>query len=151
MAIGAAFAVAILLGYAISRHWLQDPTLTRADFVGSVEVTSDDAKLYRAVPFEWRINGRSGSFTGTDRAFVRIDPSGERTFICGWLKTDTGGQSERASRWLSHAHLAVGELVIPASFIATGDGTSAGCAGLYDNLKPAAAAALALDGPAVPE
>jgi hypothetical protein len=150
-AIVAVFAVAIAAGVAVARHWIEDPALTRSDFVGTVEVTADDAKLYRAVPFEWRVNGPGGSFRGHDQAFLRVDPTGERTVICGWLKMDKGGQSERAARWLSQGRLKVGDLTISATFISAGDGTSAGCAGLYDNLKPAADSALALDGPAVSE
>jgi hypothetical protein len=151
LAIALVFAAAVGIGVAVSRGWLHDPGLTRADYVGTAEVATDDAKLYRAVPFEWRIDGAGGHFKGNDTAYVRVDPSGERTLICGWLKLDKDGQSMRASRWLSQAHLKVGDLVIAATFIAPGDGKEAGCAGLFDNLKPSAAAALALDGPAVPE
>jgi hypothetical protein len=151
LAIALAFAAAIVIGIVISQRWVQDPALTRSDYVGTVEVTVDDAKLYRAVPFEWRLDGAGGRFKGNDTAYVRVDPSGERTLICGWLNLDKAGQSMRASRWLSQAHLKVGDLVISATFVSPGDGKEAGCAGLFDNLKPAAAAALALDGPAVPE
>jgi hypothetical protein len=153
----ALLAVALVAaGVAISRHWLQEPTLARADYVGTIEVSTDDAKLYRAVPFEWQVTGPTGSFKGTDAVHLRIDPSGERTVICGWLRLDKGGISTRASRWLSEARLTVGTLTIPASFIAPveaapGDGLNAGCAGLYDNLRPSADAPLALDGPAVHE
>jgi hypothetical protein len=143
-------------GIAISRHWLQEPALTRSDYVGTIEVSADDAKLYRAVPFEWHVSGPTGSFKGTDTAHLRIDALGERTVICGWLRLDKAGASTRASRWLSEARLTVGTLTIPASFIAAveaapGDGLNAGCAGLFDNLRPAADAPLALDGPAVHE
>lgn len=150
-AIGGAFAVAIGIGIAISRHWIEDPQLTRSDYTGNVEVTADDARFYRAVPFEWRIDAHGNSVKGSDRAFVRIDPSGERTYICGWLKMDKAGQSQRAARWLSQARLRIGEQWFSAGFIAPSDGTSAGCAGLFDNLKPAPDAALALDGPSVSE
>jgi len=156
LAIALAFAVAIAIGAAISLGGLLDPTLTRSDYVGSAEVTPEDAKLYRTVPFEWRIEGRGGTFEGKDAAHVRVDPSGERTLVCGWLEVDKAGASVRASRWLSQARLAVGNLVISAAFIAPvevvpGNGLSAGCAGLYDGLKPAADSALSLDGPSVPE
>jgi hypothetical protein len=159
LAIGLVFAVAIAIGLTVSHKWVEDPTLTHSDYIGTVEVEADDAKLYRAVPFEWRIEGRGGRFKGNDTAFVRVDPSGERTMICGWLKLDPSpspgagvtGTSVRASRWLSQAHLKVGDLFIAATFIAPGGGKEAGCAGLFDNLKPAADSALALDGPAVPE
>jgi hypothetical protein len=148
--------VLVAVGIAISRHWLQDPVLTRSDYVGTIEVSAEDAKLYRAVPFEWRLTGPTGSFKGTDTAHLRVDASGERTVICGWLRLDKGGASIRASRWLSEARLAVGSLTIPASFIAAveaapGDGLNAGCAGLYDDLRPAADAPLALGGPPVHE
>ncbi len=155
LAIGLAFTAAIAVGVFMARGWLQDPTLTRSDYVGTVEVGANDAKLYRAVPFEWRIDGKGGRFKGSDTAYVRVDPSGERTTVCGWLKLDGTGTSVRASRWLSQAHLKLGDHVIAAGFIAPiqdkGDGKEAGCAGLFDDLKPAANSPLALDGPAVPE
>jgi hypothetical protein len=142
---------AIAIGVAVSLYWLEEAPLTRSDFVGMAELTPDDAKLYRAVPFDWHVTGPGGSFKGKDEAFVRVDPSGERTVICGWLKMDKGAQSQRAARWLSQARLEVGNLTISATFISPGDGSSAGCAGLYDNLKPAAQSPLTLDGSAVPE
>jgi hypothetical protein len=150
------FAAAIAVGVAISQGWLQEPALTKSDYVGTIDVSVDDAKLYRAVPFEWRVTSPAGSFTGSDTAHVRVDPSGERTVICGWLTLDKAGASTRASRWLSEARLKVGALAVSASFIAPveatpGNGLNAGCAGLYDNLKPAADSTLSLDGPAVPE
>jgi hypothetical protein len=151
LAIALVFAAAIAIGIAISQRWVKDPALTRSDYIGTIEVTADDAKLYRAVPFEWRIDGRGAQFKGNDTAYVRVDPAGERTVICGWLKLDGTGTSVRASRWLSQAHLKVGDLFIAATFIAPGEGKEAGCAGLFDGLKPAADSPLALDGPAVPE
>ncbi len=154
--IALAFAAALALGVAISQGWLREPALTKSDYVGTIDVSADDAKLYRAVPFEWHVTSPAGSFKGGDTAYVRVDPSGERTVICGWLKLDKAGASTRASRWLSEARLAVGDLTISAAFIAPveavpGEGLNAGCAGLYDNLRPAADAVLALDGPAVHE
>ena len=86
---------------AYAAPWLRDPTLAKSDYVGTIDVSAADAKLYRAVPFEWRVNSAAGSFTGTDTAFVRVDPSGERPVICGWLRLDKAGQSIRATRWLS--------------------------------------------------
>ena len=83
--------------------WLRDPSLARSDYIGAVEVSAEDAKLYRAVPFEWRVNSAAGSFKGNDTAYVRIDNSGERTILCGWLRLDKGGTSIRATRWLSEA------------------------------------------------
>jgi hypothetical protein len=155
-AIAFAFVAAIALGFAIARGWLQDPALMRSDYVGTIDVSVDDARLYRRVPFEWRVTSAAGSFTGQDVAHIRVDPSGERTVICGWLTLDKAGASTRASRWLSQARLQVGELTISATFIAPvqaapGNGLSAGCAGLFDHHKPAAEAPLSLDGPAVPE
>ncbi len=73
----------------------------KADYVGNIDVSADDAKLYRAVPFEWRVTSNAGSFTGSDTAYVRIDNSGERPTVCGWLRLDKGGNSIRATRWLS--------------------------------------------------
>ncbi len=150
------FAGAIALGLAISQGWLQEPTLTRSDYVGTIDVSADDARLYLAVPFEWRVTSSAGSFSGKDVARIRVDPTGERTVICGWLMLDKAGASTRASRWLSEARLKVGDLAIPAAFIAPvqatpGNGLNAGCAGLFDQLRPAENAALSLDGPAVPE
>jgi hypothetical protein len=155
-AIAFALAVAIALGIAISQGWLQDPALTRSDYVGTIDVSVDDARLYRTVPFEWHVTGAAGSFAGNDVVHIRVDPSGERTVICGWLTLDKAGASTRAARWLSEARLKVGDLAVSAGFIAPvqaapGNGLNAGCAGLYDHLEPAANAPLSLDGPAVPE
>ncbi len=86
--------------------WLRDPSLAKADYVGTIDVSADDARLYRAVPFEWRVTGAAGTFKGSDTAYIRIDPSGERTVLCGWLRLDKGGTSIRATRWLSEARLA---------------------------------------------
>jgi hypothetical protein len=155
-AITIVFAIAIGVGVTISKGWLQEPALTRSDYIGTIDVSVDDARLYRAVPFEWRVTGPAGQFTGKDVAHIRVDPTGERTVICGWLVLDKGGSSTRASRWLSDARLTVGELTISASFIAPvqtapGNGLNAGCAGLFDQLEPSIDAPLSLDGPAVPE
>ncbi len=95
----------LAVGFASYMGWLRDPSLARSDYIGAVEVSADDAKLYRAVPFEWRINSAAGSFKGNDTAHVRIDNSGERTVVCGWLRLDKGGTSIRATRWLSEARL----------------------------------------------
>jgi len=73
----------LAVGVASYVGWLRDPTLARSDYIGAVEVSADDAKLYRAVPFEWRISSAAGSFKGNDTAFVRINDSGERTVLCG--------------------------------------------------------------------
>ena len=74
----------------------------------------------------------AGSFKGNDTAHVRIDTSGERTVLCGWVPLDKGGASIRATRWLSEARLAVGDIKVTALFIAPvdrkpGDGLNAGC------------------------
>lgn len=149
--------VALLaLGFAAHKGWLRDPSLARADYIGGTDVSVEDAKLYRAVPFEWRVNTAGGSFKGEDRAYVRIDTSGESTLLCGWIRLDKGGASMRATRWLSEARLKIDELKVSALFIAPvektpGDGLSAGCARLEPGVKPAVDAPLALEGPPVRE
>src|SRR5260370_9962366 len=95
----------LAVGFGSYVGWLRDPSLARSDYIGAVEVSAGDAKLYRAVPFEWRINSAAGSFTGSDTAFIRIDNSGERTILCGWLRLDTGRTSIRAPRSLAAARL----------------------------------------------
>jgi hypothetical protein len=147
-----------LLLFAVAAHmgWLRDPALARTDYIGAIDVSADDAKLYRAVPFEWRVNSAAGAFKGNDIAYVRIDNSGERTIFCGWLRLDKGGASIRATRWLSEARLTVGDLKMTALFIAPvekmpGDGLNAGCARLDENAKPAQDAPLSLEGSPVRE
>jgi hypothetical protein len=149
---------AALLVYAIaaSQGWIRDPSLAKADYVGTIDVSTDDAKLYRAVPFEWQVTSAAGSFKGNDTAYVRIDPSGERTVMCGWVSLDKGGASIRATRWLSEARLAVGGLKVTALFIAPvdrkpGDGLNAGCLRLDEGIKLAADAELKLEGNPVRE
>ena len=149
----AAFA---LYAVAVSQGWLRDPSLAKADYVGTIDVSADDAKLYRAVAFEWQVNSAAGSFKGNDTAHIRIDPSGERTVLCGWVPLDKGGASIRATRWLSEARLAVGDIKVTALFIAPvdkkpGDGLNAGCLRLDEGIKPAADAPLRLDGSPVRE
>ena len=151
-----AFGAGLLLfGFAVSQGWLRDPALARSDYVGTIDVSAGDARLYRPVPFEWQVTSPAGSFKGSDTAYVRIDPSGERTILCGWLRLDKGGASIRATRWLSEARLSVGELKVSALFIspvdkAPGDGLNAGCARLLED-QPAVDAALSLHGSAVRE
>jgi hypothetical protein len=149
-------AALVLYGIAASQGWLRDPSLAKADYVGTIDVSADDARLYRAVPFEWQVTSAAGSFKGNDTAHVRIDPSGERTVLCGWVPLDKGGASIRATRWLSEARLAVGDIKVTALFIAPvdrkpGDGLNAGCLRLDEGIKPAADAPLRLEGPAVRE
>ena len=149
-------AALVLYGIAASQGWLRDPSLAKADYVGTIDVSADDAKLYRAVPFEWQVTSAAGSFKGNDTAHVRIALSGERTVLCGWVSLDKGGASIRASRWLSEARLAVGDIKVTALFIAPvdrkpGDGLNAGCLRLDEGIKPAADAPLRLEGPAVRE
>lgn len=149
-------AALVIYGIAASQGWIRDPSLAKADYVGTIDVSADDAKLYRAVPFEWQVNSAAGSFKGNDTAHVRIDPSGERAVICGWVPLDKGGASIRATRWLSEARLAVGDIKVTALFIAPvekkpGDGLNAGCLRLDEGIKPAADAALKLDGNPVRE
>jgi hypothetical protein len=146
----------LLVGFAAYRGWLHDPTLARSDYVGAIDVSADDARLYRAVPFEWRINSAAGSFKGTDTAYIRIDNSGERTVLCGWLRMDKGGESIRATRWLSEARVVASDLKASALFIAPverlpGDGLNAGCLRLDEPGKLATDASLALEGTPVRE
>jgi hypothetical protein len=145
----------VLFGLAVAQGWIRDPSVAKSDYVGTIDVSPEDAKLYRAVSFEWQVNSQTGNTKGTDTAFVRIDPSGERAILCGWLRLDKGGASIRATRWLSEARLKVGDLHVSALFIAPtdkppGDGLNAGCARLIED-KPAADAPLSLDGSAVRE
>jgi hypothetical protein len=145
----------LLFGIAASQGWIRDPSLAKSDYVGTIDVSAEDAKLYRAVPFEWQVTSPAGTFKGSDSAYVRIDPSGERVVLCGWLRLDKGGTSIRATRWLSEARLEVGDIKISALFIAPadkgpGDGLNAGCARLFDD-KPAIDAPLSLKGSAVRE
>lgn len=149
-------AALVLYGIAASQDWLRDPSLAKADYVGTIDVSADNARLYRAVAFEWQVTSAAGSFKGNDTAHVRIDPSGERAVLCGWVPLDKGGASIRATRWLSEARLAVGDIKVTALFIAPvdkkpGDGLNAGCLRLDEGIKPAADAPLRLEGPAVRE
>jgi hypothetical protein len=147
-----------LLAVAVASYmgWLRDPALVRSDYIGAVEVSAEDAKLYRTVPFEWRINSAAGSFKGNDTANIRIDNSGEKTIVCGWLRLDKGGTSIRATRWLSEAHLTAGDLKMTALFIAPaektpGDGLHAGCLRLDEAVRLPPDAALSLEGSPVHE
>lgn len=149
-------AALAIYAVAASQGWIRDPSLAKADYVGTIDVSADDAKLYRAVPFEWHVNSTAGSFKGTDTAHVRIDPSGERTVLCGWIALDKAGASIRATRWLSEARLVAGDVKVTALFIAPvdkkpGDGLNAGCLRLDEGIKPAVGAPLRLEGPAVRE
>jgi len=146
----------VLFGIAVSQGWLRDPSLAKADYVGTIDVSADDARQYRAVPFEWQVTSAAGSFKGGDTAHVRIDSSGERAVLCGWILLDKAGASIRATRWLSEARLLVGDIKVTALFIAPvekkpGDGLNAGCLRLDDGIKPAADAALKLEGQPVRE
>lgn len=146
----------LLYGIAVSQGWLRDRSLARADYVGTIDVSAEDAKHYRPVLFEWHVTSAAGSFKGNDTAHVRIDGSGERTVLCGWVRMDKGGASIRATRWLSEARLAVGDIKVTALFIAPvdkapGDGLNAGCLRLDEGIRPAIDAALALEGPPVRE
>ncbi len=149
-------AALLVFGLAVHLGWLRDPSLAKADYVGNIDVSADDAKLYRAVPFEWRVNSAAGAFNGNDTAHVRIDSSGERTILCGWVRLDKAGASIRATRWLSEARLAVGDLKVTALFIAPvektpGDGLNAGCLRIDDGAKQAPDAPLVLEGQPVRE
>ena len=149
-------AALILFGFAASQGWIRDPSLAKADYIGTIDVSAEDAKLYRAVPFEWRVTSAAGAFKGNDTAHVRIDSSGERTILCGWVRLDKAGASIRATRWLSEAKLAVGDLKVTALFIAPvektpGDGLNAGCLRIDDGAKLPQDATLMLEGQPVRE
>lgn len=149
-------AAFVLYAIAASQGWIRDPSLAKADYVGTIDVSADDAKLYRAVPFEWQVTSAAGSFKGNDTAHIRIDPSGERSVMCGWVLLDKAGASIRATRWLSEARLAVGDIKVTALFIAPvdkkpGEGLNAGCLRLDEGIKPAADAPLRLEGNPVRE
>ena len=144
----------VILGTVIAEGWIRDPALTKSDYVGTIDVAEADARLYRDVPFEWRVASAAGSFKGSDTARVRIDTSGESTVVCGWLRMDKAGASVRATRWLSEARLKIGDIKVAALFIAPtdktpADGLNAGCARI--EAKPPADAALSLEGPPVRE
>jgi len=150
-------AVLLLVAIGAQMGWLRDPSLARADYVGNIDVSAEDAKLYRAVPFEWRVTGSAGTFTGRDTAYVRVDSSGERPVVCGWLRLDKGGNSIRAARWLSEARLIAGDLALTALFIAPvekapGDGLGAGCLRIDEpDARPDADVPLRLEGNPVRE
>ncbi|MDP1836974.1 MAG: hypothetical protein Q8N31_10140 [Reyranella sp.] len=149
-------AALVLFGIAASQGWIRDPALTKADYLGTTDVSSEDARLYRAVPFEWRVTSAAGSFKGNDTAHIRIDSSGERTILCGWIRLDKAGASIRATRWLSEARLAIGDIKVTALFIAPvekppGDGLNAGCLRIDGDVKPPQDAALVLEGQPVRE
>jgi len=149
-------AALLLFGFASHMGWLRDPSLARSDYIGAIDVSAEDAKLYRPVPFEWRVNSNAGSFKGNDTAYVRIDNRGERTVLCGWLRLDNAGASIRATRWLSEAHLKVGDLKVTALFIAPverlpGDGLNAGCLRLDAPVRPAQDTPLSFEGSPVRE
>lgn len=146
----------VILGTVIAEGWIKDPALTGSDYVGTIDVSAEDAKLYRDVPFEWRIASAAGAFKGRDIAHVRIDVSGESALVCGWLRLDKAGASIRATRWLSEARLDLGDIKVAALFIAPADkapggGLNAGCARLDVKVRPAPNAPLALEGPPVDE
>jgi hypothetical protein len=149
-------AALVAFGIAASQGWIRDPSLAKADYLGTTGVSAEEAKLYRAVPFEWRVNSTAGSFKGNDTAHIRIDSSGERTILCGWVRLDKGGASIRATRWLSEARLAIGDIKVTALFIAPvektpGDGLNAGCLRIDGDVKPPQDAPLVLEGQPVRE
>ena len=146
----------VVLGAVIAENWRNAAVLTKSDYVGTIGVSTEDAKLYRAVPFDWHVASRAGAFNGRDQAFVRIDVSGESALLCGWLRMDKAGASIRATRWLSEAHLKVGDIKVAALFVAPtdkgpADGLNAGCARLDVKTRPATDAPLSFAGPPVQE
>ena len=149
-------AALIVFGIAASQGWIRDPALAKADYLGTTDVSAEEARLYRAVPFEWRVTSAAGSFKGNDTAHIRIDSSGERTILCGWIRLDKAGASIRATRWLSEARLAIGDIKVTALFIAPvektpGDGLNAGCLRINGDVKPSQDAPLVLEGQPVRE
>ena len=147
-------AALLLFGLAVSQGWIRDPSVAKSDYVGTIDVGEDNAKLYRDVPFEWRVGSPAGAFKGNDTARIRVDASGESTVVCGWLRMDKAGNSVRATRWLSEARLKIGDLKVAALFIAPtdktpADGLNAGCARI--EARPAADALLSLEGSPVRE
>jgi hypothetical protein len=142
--------LAVGMAYMLARIWHDEPPLALADYVGTIDVSTDDAKLYRDVPFDWTVRSSANAFSGHDIAHVRIDTSGELVVVCGWLKREDKPASYRAARWLSGARLKVGEVWIAAMFIAPSDkppgdpsaplgtgGLNAGCARLAKDRPPA--------------
>jgi len=130
------------MAYVLARLWHYEPPLAPNDYVGTIDVSVEDAKLYRDVPFDWNVHTAADAFSGHDVAHVRIDSSGELTVVCGWLRRDDKPASYRAARWLSGARLKVGDVWISATFIAPsdkapGDGLNAGCARLAKDKPPA--------------
>ena len=146
----------VVLGSVIAEGWMKGAPLAKSDYIGTIDVSAEDAKLYRAVPFDWRVASRAGAFNGRDQAFVRIDVAGESALLCGWLHMDKAGASIRATRWLSEARLKVGDIKVAALFVAPTDkgptdGLNAGCARLDVKTRPAADAPLSFEGPPVQE
>ena len=130
------------MAFVLVRLWQYEPPLAQADYVGTIDVSADDAKLYRNVPFDWNVRSAAGAFSGRDIAHLRIDPSGELAVVCGWLQRENKPASYRAARWLSGARLKVGDVWIFSTFIAPsdkapGDGLNAGCARLAKDRPPA--------------
>ena len=147
---------AVVLGSVIAEDWMKGAPLAKSDYIGTIDVSAEDAKLYRAVPFDWHVASRAGAFNGKDQAFVRIDVAGESALLCGWLRMDKAGASIRATRWLSEARLKVGDIKVAALFVAPtdkgpADGLNAGCARLDVKTRPAADAPLSFEGPPVQE
>ena len=147
---------ALVLVSIVAEGWLKGTPLTKSDYVGTIDVSAEDSKLYRAVPFDWHVASRAGAFNGKDQAFVRIDVSGESALLCGWLRMDKAGASIRATRWLSEARLKVGDIKVAALFVAPTDkgpaeSLNAGCARLEVKTRPAVDAPLSFEGPPVQE
>ena len=69
-------AALVAFGIATSQGWIRDPALAKADYLGTTGVSVEEAKLYRAVPFEWRVTSAAGSFKGNDTAHIRVNSSG---------------------------------------------------------------------------
>ena len=43
---------ALVLVSIVAEGWLKGTPLTKSDYVGTIDVSAEDSKLYRAVPFD---------------------------------------------------------------------------------------------------
>ena len=52
----------VVLGSVIAEGWMRGAPLAKSDYIGTIDVSAEDAKLYRPVPFDWRVASRVGAF-----------------------------------------------------------------------------------------
>lgn len=98
-------------------------TMARSVYQKYTSVSEEEARLYRAVPFEWAVTGKGGTVKGRSTAFVRLSPAGEWFELCGWLEPGPDeAATRRAERWLSQASLVVGQARPGAWFIGAAEG-----------------------------